>query len=579
MKKMAIIFALIHTIYTFTQPTVEYKPHENNQAEITVLFTLDPNDCLYYDYFSVSVNSPHVVIDEWSTSPKPIDQFDSDFKESKKICIGNTTMTVHITYTQPTTAQLHINYYQKNNKKIESLSIPLTSNIAQKEIISEQLDQEGKADDLPFSTQTQKSEEHLSWSDTISNILKTTDSLTVRLLFALILGLLLSLTPCIYPMIPITVGILQSQGTKSVIKNFLLAATYTTGIATTFAFLGLAAAFTGQIFGSLLAKPLFVWSLVLFLLYLAGSMIGFYDMYIPSFLQSRTQQYKGGSILSVFLFGAVSGTVASPCLSPGLFLLLTLVTTLGSKLIGFLLLFAFGIGLGIPLLIIGTFSSSLNVLPSAGIWMVEIKKFFGFIMIGMCFFYLKNIIAWNIVLWAIAVTLFIAGLFYFDAAKKVFGWKKRYNILATFLIIASIFAAFKAFQDLYPIPIKKEIVQINWLSDFDAALSQARAENKKLFVDVTAPYCSICKAIDKKLLQDATVIEALNDYICMKIDNKESNEEHEKLQKRLEVNGVPAFFIIEPMSMLVVRRFGSEIYDFSPTQFVDRCLKVNRNLL
>lgn len=579
MKKMAIIFALIHTIYTFAQPTVEYKPHENNQAEITVLFTLDPNDCLYYDYFSVSVNSPHVVIDEWSTTPKPIDQFDSDFKESKKICIGNTTMTVHITYTQPTTAQLHINYYQKNNKKIESLSIPLTSNIAQKEIIAEQLDPEEKADDLPFSTQTQKSEQSLSWSDTISNILKTTESLTVRLIFALILGLLLSLTPCIYPMIPITVGILQSQGTKSVIKNFLLAATYTIGIATTFACLGLAAAFTGQIFGSLLAKPLFVWSLVLFLLYLAGSMIGFYDMYIPSFLQSRTQQYRGGSLLSVFLFGAVSGTIASPCLSPGLFLLLTLVTTLGSKLIGFLLLFSFGIGLGIPLLIIGTFSSSLNVLPSAGIWMVEIKKFFGFIMIGMCFFYLKNIIAWNIVLWAIAVTLFIAGLFYFDAAKKVFGWKKRYNILATFLIVASLFAAFKAFQDFYPIPTKEETVSINWLSDFDAALSQARAKNKQLFVDITAPYCSICKAIDKKLLHNDDVVKALENFVLMKIDNKESNEQHEQLQKQWSITGVPTFLIIEPMTGTIVRRFGAEIHDLSPEQFVNGYLKEDKKLL
>lgn len=571
MKKFAIIYALIQTISLCTQPTVSYKSNDGNHADINVSFSLSNNDCLYYDYFAVSVNSPDVVVDNWTVSPKPIEQFDADFKETKKISLGDTTLSAHITYLKPASAHLHVNYYQKSDKKIDALSIPIAFQTASDSSLSNEVNaEENSNDDSVSFAQSTKKEPSSSWSDTISNILQTTNSLWVRLLFALILGLLLSLTPCIYPMIPITVGILQAQGTKSVIKNFLLAATYTMGIATTFALLGLAAAFTGQIFGSLLAKPLFVWGLVLFLLYLAGSMIGFYDMYIPAFLQPRSQQYKGGSLLSVFLFGAVSGTIASPCLSPGLFLLLTLVTTLGSKIIGFLLLFAFGVGLGIPLLIIGTFSSSLNVLPSAGMWMVEVKKFFGFIMIGMCFFYLKNIVAWNVLLWAMAAALFMSGVFYLYNAKKVFGWTKLYNIIGTILIMAAMVTTFKAFQAMHPINAQSQANGVAWLTDYDAALARAQKENKKIFVDITAPYCSICKAIDKKILMSPGVVTHLKNFVPMKIENKESNDQHTALQEQWSIKGVPAFLLIDPQTEEIITRFGAEIHDWSPEEFVQK---------
>ena len=109
--------------------------------------------------------------------------------------------------------------------------------------------------------------------------------------------------------------------------------------------------------------------------YLALSMFGFYDMYVPNILQTKNNVNHKGSLFSAFVFGAISGSIASPCLSPGLALLLTIVATLGNNLLGFLLLFSFGIGLSIPLLIIGTFSSSINILPQAGMWMIEVKIF------------------------------------------------------------------------------------------------------------------------------------------------------------------------------------------------------------
>ncbi len=292
MHKTATLFTLFFSLILCAKPTVTYKTTAENKAELTVLFKLSKNDCLYHDYFSVSIDSPDVTIDSWQTDTKPVEQFDTDFKEPKKIYLNDTLLTAHLTYLKPTSAHVHINYYQKANKKIDALSIPIStktsSNIDPSAITdSDQEPTTPVQQQMPAAAQPA-----LSWSDTISRVIQTTDSLWIRILFALILGLLLSLTPCIYPMIPITVGILQAQGTKSVLKNFLLAATYSIGIATTFALLGLTAAFTGQIFGSLLAKPLFVFGLVLFLLYLAGSMIGFYDMYIPHNNTRVVQLYR-----------------------------------------------------------------------------------------------------------------------------------------------------------------------------------------------------------------------------------------------------------------------------------------------
>ena len=122
----------------------------------------------------------------------------------------------------------------------------------------------------------------------------------------------MSLTPCIYPMIPITVGILQAQGSKSFGSNLLLASAYTLGIATTFAALGVTAAYTGAMFGaSIMSNPFFILMIVAVLTYLGFSMLGFYDMYTPKFMRNAGAG-KGGSLTSAFLFGAASGTVASP---------------------------------------------------------------------------------------------------------------------------------------------------------------------------------------------------------------------------------------------------------------------------
>lgn len=417
-------------------------------------------------------------------------------------------------------------------------------------------------------TACQPVEHKRSWSEAISLLILNNDSLVIRLLLVLLLGLLMSLTPCIYPMIPITAGILQTQGSKSFARNIALSCAYTCGIALTFAFLGLLAAYTGQLFGSILANPWFIGAIVIFLGYLALSMMGIYEMYIPKYMQPRHQTVKQGSLISAFLFGAASGTFASPCLSPGLLLLLTLVTSLQNAFLGFLLLFTFGIGLSIPLLLVGSFSSSINLLPRAGMWMVEVKKLFGILMLIMCLYFLGYILSVTQVT-LLTVFLFAALAFWFYTSVKPYdnrnikAYKYVFAVASLCLTVVTLHSYYQ--QRTCPIEIAEHVV---WQTDLACALERAAQENKNIFIDIGAPFCSICKAIDKKLFTDESVICALQHFVLVKLDGSE--DKNKAFTQDHSVKGFPTVMITDPTGTTELRRWGSELYTTQPEDFIEQ---------
>jgi len=410
-----------------------------------------------------------------------------------------------------------------------------------------------------------------SWSEKVSSLVATTETLWLRILLVLLLGLLMSLTPCIYPMIPITLGILQSSSSKSVAYNFLQALFYTLGIATTFAILGLLAAFTGQLFGNIMTNPAFIIILAALLVYLAGSMFGFYNMYTPKFMLNGTSKNQSKrSLLSIFLFGAISGTVASPCLSPGLILLLSIVTAIGSKILGFVLLFAFGFGLGIPLLLIGTFSSSLNALPRAGMWMIEVKKLFGFMLFGMALYFLSAIIPISIIYLSMTLFLLYFSLFYFYTIQKSQskGTKALKNLVG---VLCAILAAFFAAQTYKAIMYSSIQTTKNiWFHHPEKAFEVAKKSNKRLFIDIEGEFCSICKAIDETLFSDTSVQNTLTQkFIPLKINVSHCPKEiTDSICSKYRVVGFPTYLLVDSQTGDLVARWGSELYDLSPQQFI-----------
>lgn len=404
--------------------------------------------------------------------------------------------------------------------------------------------------------------------DAVCRVVETAESTPLRLLFVFFLGVLMSLTPCIYPMIPITVGVLQAQAGTSLWSHSIRTLAYAVGMALTFALLGLLAALSGNVFGQLLSNPVFVILLVAMLAYLAFSMFGLYEIRLPRFLTMQRGTQSGSSPLSAFLFGVASGGIASPCLSPGLALVLSMVATMGNKFLGFLMLFLFGIGTSLPLLVVGTFSGALTRLPKAGPWMLEIKKIFGFMLLGMCFYYLNNILPTYITLALTATSCFLGGIYYFANVKPADTelLKKLKNIFGMLFIVASALIGWQAFK-AWMSPAE-EVKETFFTKDLASATAQARAEGKKLFLDFGAYYCTSCKYIEKNILSAPVVRNELERFVPVYVDGSDSRTEpFATLRKKYTIIGFPMILLIEPETGEVIKKWGSELADLTPAAF------------
>ncbi len=427
-------------------------------------------------------------------------------------------------------------------------------------------------------TQTTK-----EWKNTLSKIFDSTQSNWIRIIIALLFGILLSLTPCIYPMIPITIGILQINQSKSTLRSFLLAASYTLGISTTFTIFGLIAAFGSTVFGQLQGSPIFIVPLAALLFYFGLSMFGLYEIYIPKFLQPKQKNIKGGSPISAFIFGMISGSVASPCLSPGLLIILNYVShinTAGSiagYLEGFLLLFVFGIGSSLPLLIIGTFSASMSVMPRAGIWMLEVKRLFGLMLVGMGFYnlsHLEYLFPKYLLLWAVTISIVLIAKSYFISISKYDSIYMRIYKIALSIILAFTggFIAMKSYKATFSNFNKTEEISY-WGHDLTNAKEKALEENKLLFIDIGATYCGSCKAIDKKIFQNPKIINTLTSkFVPLKIEADSNEQDFDILKEnyKSEIKGFPTFLIINPKNNLVIKKWTEDIDDLTIEDIINQ---------
>lgn len=588
MMRKTISFFSIATIFCFMLNGLCYQSLQANTdltseyindttQNIMLHINLSSKDFILKESIDISIDHPDIKLSHWKADKKAVERYEATFKDTKKVFEGDFSLSLQATSNKPyaeiQNARLYISYYLGSQKRTVQEVLPLK--IKQRAITTI-----GKT--LPIDTQedvviTEKKDSvdvPTTWSGSLSRLVATTETFWIRILLVLLLGLLMSLTPCIYPMIPITLGILQARGSTSIFYNFLQALLYTAGIATTFAFLGLMAAFTGQVFGSLMVNPFFIITIALLLTYLGLSMFGLYDMYTPRFMrQGADANSAQKSLLSIFLFGVISGSVASPCLSPGLILLLSIVSTLGSKLLGFALLFSFGIGLGIPLLIIGTFSGSLNALPRAGMWMVEVKKIFGFMLFGMAFYFLNNILPWPLLLLLITLFMFIVSIFYFYRIKKTDARATRTikNMIGIICCVLAVLLATKTYQAAF---LSQKIVDTFWYTDTQQALLIAKRERKKLFIDIGAPFCSICKIINKNLFENTQVRAAMNKFVTLKIDGSDKSDSvFENLKKRYKVIGFPTFLLIDAQTGTLIDRWAGELCDISTQDFIKQLKK------
>jgi thiol:disulfide interchange protein DsbD len=370
-------------------------------------------------------------------------------------------------------------------------------------------------------------------------------SLVSILIGVFIAGLLLNTTPCVYPIIPITIGFFVNQGAREgkpkISKTFLMASMYVLGMALTYSLLGVIAAKSGGLFGAALQNPIVLIALAAIMVALSLSMFGVYEFRLPEVLNrmatSSTQSTSG--MLGAFVMGLTMGIVAAPCIGPFVLALLVEVGTKGSAAYGFLLFFVLALGLGLPYLVLGTFSGALKTLPRSGLWMVTVRKVFGLVLIGMALYFLMPLMgaATNYIF----VAFFAASAFYLvfweaGRTKPVqFAW-----VLRAIGIAAAVVAVVMALP-------KKIEAEIQWLPYSEQALSDAKREGKGVIIDTFADWCIPCKELDQATFTNAAVKKEAERFVTLKLDltRSEAGSEAAKAKARFGIRGVPTVIFLD----------------------------------
>ncbi len=221
-------------------------------------------------------------------------------------------------------------------------------------------------------------------------------------------GLALNLTPCVYPVIPLTVSFFGGQSQGQGRRTFLLASIYVLGMATTYSALGVAAALSGRLFGVALQSPWVLGVVALVLVLLAFSMFGYYDIQMPTALMQKAGARKG--FAGAYAMGLLVGVVAAPCVGPVVLGLLAFVAATQDALLGFLFFFVLSLGLGLPFLFLAAFSGRIAALPRAGAWMEGVKKIFGWILLAMAAYFLRTALPGALGAWLLPAVLVVGAL-------------------------------------------------------------------------------------------------------------------------------------------------------------------------
>ena len=380
-------------------------------------------------------------------------------------------------------------------------------------------------------------------------------------LAAMLGGFLTSLTPCVYPMIAVTVSVFGARQAKSRAEAMLLSTAFVLGIAAMFTPMGLVAGLTGGLFGSLLSSKWVIAFIAIVFLAMSGSMFGLFEFVLPSKLTNKLATMGGIGYGGAFVLGLISGVVAAPCTGPVLTGILLWIGKTQSPWLGAAALFAFSMGLGVPFWIVGTFAVRL---PKSGQWMVGVKSFFGIVMAGAALYFLKNAFPGvvraiptstivPIAAAAIAIVGFAIGAVHlsFDQgrAKSV---RKAIGLL--FAILGSVVAitwlempkdelASGAGNALAAESAKA----LAWEHDEANALAIAKRENKPVLVDFTADWCGACKKLARETFVEPAVRTELDRFVMLKIDA--TNDEDPKVvdvQKRYKVVGLPTVILLNP---------------------------------
>ncbi len=366
------------------------------------------------------------------------------------------------------------------------------------------------------------------------------------------LGLGLNLTPCVYPMLSITLSLFRGPGHEPRSHVFLKALAYVLGIASMYTGLGFIAAYTGSFFGNFLQNFWVQFGIGLLVIGLAFSMLGLYQFRIPEWLMPSHQGPRKRTLLSFYVSGLLVGVIAAPCMGPAVLTLLTFVSTQHNVLFGTAVFFVMALGLGLPYLILATYSGLLKKLPKSGPWLVWFERLLGFVLLVFGCFYIVMAFQWPVLRWIMPAAFVIGGIYlgWMEGSPKdpmAFLAVKR--VLGTIILVLGIF---------FLIMPRQAFV---WEKYHAGILEEAQTAGQPVILDFYADWCIACHELDQFTYPDPAVARALQPFRKVKVDTTSVEaKEIEDVVRRFGVYGVPTIIFLDER--------GQEIDDIRMTGYV-----------
>ncbi len=380
--------------------------------------------------------------------------------------------------------------------------------------------------------------------DSVSSLLES-NGLIIGLLFVFLGGLALNLTPCVYPLIPITIGFFGGQSEGKTSRLVGMGLLFVVGMAVTYSVIGVVTALTGSVFGALLQSPIVIILIALIFVVLSLSMFGVYEFKLPDSLVAKAGGAKGG-MYGAFFMGLTMGIVAAPCIGPFVLGLVTYTAAKADPFFGFLLFFVLAVGLGTPYLFLAIFSGKIKQLPRAGEWMEAVKHIFGLILIGMAIYFLLPLLPKTITPYLLPAFMVIAAVYllFFDKnANNVKGFKIFKVVFSVVLVVVAVY---------WLIPSEKQTIE--WHPYTETAVNGTQ---KAMIIDFYADWCIPCKELDAMTFTDPEVIQQSKKFNAFKADmTKSLSDEVSSLRTKYNIIGVPTVLIINSRGEEVQRITG-----------------------
>jgi thiol:disulfide interchange protein DsbD len=414
-------------------------------------------------------------------------------------------------------------------------------------------------------------------------------------------GLLLAFTPCVLPMVPILSGIIAGEGKDvGAYRGFTLSLSYVLGMALVYTIAGIGFAAAGQQAQAVFQQPWIIVSFAGLFVLLSLSMFGLFELQMPSAVQSRlaaaSGRQKNGTMIGAFIMGALSSLIVTACVAPPLVATLTVISQTGDILRGGLALFVMSLGMGTPLLVVGT--SAGKLLPKAGQWMEATKTAFGFMLLALAIWMLSRILSWQVILGLWGVLVFMGGIFMGALTSlgpnsgKLRLTGKGLGLLAllygTMLLVGAFLGGHDPLRPLDNLRLANssqqaehqglKFARIKTVDDLDNALAAAAAEGRTAMLDFYADWCVSCKEMEAYTFTETEVQEALANTVLLQADVTANDDEDQALLQRFGVFGPPTIIFFDRQGK---QRQGYEVVGYMRSSdfvaHIEKALQTDRS--